>query len=71
MFYQKFWHVIKKDMMALFSNFHKRGLDIYRLNFAILTLISKEEDASEMRKFSPIRILNYSFIFLLRLLPIG
>jgi hypothetical protein len=33
-------------------------LDIYRLNFAMITLIPKENDAREMRKFRPISLLN-------------
>jgi hypothetical protein len=36
-------------------------LDIYRLNFAVLSLIPKEPDATSMKKFRPISLLNYIF----------
>jgi hypothetical protein len=36
-------------------------LDLFRLNFALLTLIPKEEDAKEMKKFRPISLTNCSF----------
>lgn len=39
LFYQYFWQVIKDDLMALFHDFHAGGLDIYRLNFAVLSFI--------------------------------
>lgn len=45
----------------MFEDFYKGELDIYRLNFAILTLIPKEVDATAMRKFRPISLLNCSF----------
>jgi hypothetical protein len=34
---------------------------VFRLNFAVLTLIPKIEDASEMKAFQPISLLNCSF----------
>jgi hypothetical protein len=40
-FYQHFWDMLKDDLMAMFKDFHDGNLDIYRLNFAILTLIPK------------------------------
>jgi hypothetical protein len=49
-------------------NFQDNKLDLFRLNFATLTLIPKVEDASEMRNFRPISLLNYSFKIFGRLL---
>lgn len=45
----------------MFDDFHKGKLDIYRLNFAMLSLIPKEADATTMKKFRPISLLNCSF----------
>jgi hypothetical protein len=45
--------MLKDDLMAMFKDFHDGKLDIFRLNFAILTLIPKEPDASSMKKFRP------------------
>lgn len=61
MFYQHCWEIIKHDLMAMFDDFYHEKLDIYRLNFAILTLIPKEPNASTMKKFRPISLLNCSF----------
>lgn len=61
MFYQHFWELIKSDLMALFLDFFNETLDIYRLNFAILTSIPKEPNATSMKKFRPISLLNCSF----------
>ena len=40
-FYQVFWNLIKDGLMALFSDFHKEVLNLYSLNFGIITLIPK------------------------------
>jgi hypothetical protein len=61
LFYQHFWDMLKDDLMAIFKDFHDGKLDIFTLNFAILTLIPKELDASSMKKFRPISLLNCCF----------
>jgi hypothetical protein len=43
LFYQKLWHLIKSDLLAMFDDFHKGKLDLYRINFALITIIPKEE----------------------------
>lgn len=48
-------------MVKLFDDFHKGVLDLYRLNFAMLTLIPKVEEAKHMKNFRPISLLNCSF----------
>jgi hypothetical protein len=65
MFYQCFWEVVKNDLITLFEDWFNGDLDIFRLNFAMITLIPKENDAREMRKFRPISLLNCSFNFFL------
>lgn len=47
--------------MALFQDFYEGNLDIYRLNFAMITLIPKEIDATSIKKFRPISLLNCIF----------
>lgn len=61
MFYQKFWDIVKKDLLAMFNDFHQGRLDLHRLNFAMITLIPKEEAARSMKKFRPISLINCSF----------
>ena len=66
---------MKKDLVALFEDFHKGKLDLYRLNCALVTLIPKVGEATNMKQFRPISLLNCSFkifskILTLRLSPI-
>ena len=61
LFYQKFWGLIKKDLVEMFEDFHKGQLDLYRLNCALVTSIPKVGDASNMKQFRPISLLNCSF----------
>ena len=50
LFYQKFWDLIKADFMALVKEFNNGSLDISRFNYVILTLIPKEDEATELKK---------------------
>ena len=68
LFYQKFWDTIKKDVLAMFADFYKGELDIYRLNFALVTLVPKFNDACNMKQFRPISLLNCSFKIFSKLL---
>lgn len=61
LFLQKFWSLIKFDIISMFSDFYEGNLDIFRLNFAVLTLIPKEPNAIVMKKFRPISLLNCIF----------
>jgi hypothetical protein len=47
--------------VSIFEDFHKGKLDLYRLNYALVTSIPKIEDAKEMKLFRPISLINYSF----------
>jgi hypothetical protein len=58
------WDVIKVDLMKLVQD----RIDLFRIKFATLTLISKVEEASEMKIFRPNSLLNYSFKIFGRLL---
>lgn len=49
LFYQKFWNLIKSDVVDLFNDFHKGVLDLKRLNFALVTLIPKVGEATNMK----------------------
>jgi hypothetical protein len=60
MFYQKFWHVIKKDFMALIWSFENGTINIVRLNYAIIVLLPKEEEAKNLKN-RPIRLINCSY----------
>jgi hypothetical protein len=68
LFFQKFWDVVGSDICDIFAEFHSGRFELFRLNFAILTLIPKVEDASDMRNFRPISLLNCSFKIFSKLL---
>jgi hypothetical protein len=54
----------------MFQDSHKGELDSYRLNFALVTLVPKVEDACSMEQFGPICLLNCSFKIFSKLLTI-
>jgi hypothetical protein len=47
--------------MAIVRAFEKGDVNITRLNYAMIILISKEEEAKSLKKFRPISLMNYSF----------
>jgi hypothetical protein len=62
-FYEKNWEVIKDDLMALFYQFSKGELPFYKLNFGVITLLPKKEDAVQIQQYRPICLLNVCFKF--------
>jgi len=60
-FYQVFWEVIKKDLLALFSDLYEEKLPLFCLNFGVISLISKTNDAKKIQQYRPICVLNISF----------
>jgi hypothetical protein len=60
-FYQVFLGVIKDDLLAMFREFHKDTLNLFSLNFGIINLIPKIENATKIQQYRPICVLNVSF----------
>jgi mannosylglycoprotein endo-beta-mannosidase len=60
-FYQVFWNVIKDDVMAMFTDFHKRESLLHSLNFKTIILIPKSKEAKQMQQYGLICLLNVSF----------
>jgi hypothetical protein len=48
--YQKFWSVIKHDFMDLVREFGDGTLDVFRLNYAIITLTPKKTDIKDLKE---------------------
>ena len=61
LFYQSFWDIHKLDFMRLVKDFEFGNLNLDRLNYAMITLIPKEPDATHLKKFRPISLINCSF----------
>jgi len=66
-FYQKFWDTIKTDFMNIVRGFENDNVNIARLNYVMLTLIPKEAEATDLKKFRPIALINCSFKIILKL----
>jgi hypothetical protein len=60
-FFQDFWDIIKKEIWNLCDDFSKGILDIERLNYGLITLIPKVDNAMEITKFRPICLLNVCY----------
>jgi hypothetical protein len=47
--------------MAMVTGFEKWEMDIVRLNYATIILIPKQAEATTLKKFRPISLIDYSF----------
>jgi hypothetical protein len=59
-FYQKFWDVIKGDLLQMFHELHTGTLLLFSLNFGVITLIPKVHEANQIQQYRPICLLNVS-----------
>lgn len=71
LFYHTFWEDIKFYFMAFVKDFEKGSLDLHRLNFALIVLIPKEQNAKDMKKFRPISLSNWGVKVLSKAMTIG
>ena len=60
-FYQHFWDLIKGDLMSMFQDLHQGDLPIFSLNFGVITLLPKTQEARKIQQYRPICLLNVSF----------
>jgi hypothetical protein len=60
-FYQHFWDVLKDDLMAMFTHFQNGDFPMYKLNFGVITLLPKKDNAVQIQQYRPICLLNVSF----------
>jgi hypothetical protein len=57
-FFQQCWGVLKKDIMAVFSEFHNSHQFERSLNATFISLIPKKADALEVKDFRPISLVG-------------
>jgi hypothetical protein len=67
-FFQDFWELIHMDIWNLFKDFYDGNLDIVRLNYGIVTLLPKVDNAVEMKNFRPICLLNVCYKIITKVL---
>jgi hypothetical protein len=60
-FYQNFWEIIKGDLMQMFLDLHAGVLPLFSLNFDVITLLPKVQEANMIQQYRPICLLNVSF----------
>jgi hypothetical protein len=60
-FYQSCWDIIKSNLMKVFNDFHLHKIDLNIINYGIITLIPKGDNASTIQKFRPICLLQVLF----------
>ena len=60
-FYKKCWHIIKEDLMLMFHDFFNGHLELFHLNFGMITLLPTKEEVVCIEQFRPICLLNVSF----------
>jgi hypothetical protein len=60
-FYQRFWEVIKYDLMALFKEFYECTLPIFHLNYGVIMFLPKQKESTNIKQFRSICLLNVSF----------
>jgi hypothetical protein len=67
-FYQKFWEIVKMDLLILLNNFHNNELNINNLNHGVVTLVPKGVDADRIQKYRPICVLNVVYKIVTKIL---
>ena len=67
-FYRGCWDTIKGDLLDMINDFYMGNLDIKRLNYGVITLVSKIKEANNVKQFRPICLLNVSFRIFTKLL---
>lgn len=60
-FYQSFQEVIKYELVKIFNEFHNGNFPFHNLNFGVITLLPKKFEATKIKQYRPICLLNVSF----------
>jgi hypothetical protein len=48
-FYQRFWEIIKSDLMAMFLDFQNGDLPLFHINFGTISLLPKKQNAIQIQ----------------------
>jgi hypothetical protein len=69
-FYQSCWDIIKSDLMTIFKDFYLHKIELSKINYGIITLIPKGDNASTIQKYRPICLLQVLFKFCTKALTV-
>jgi hypothetical protein len=67
-FFQNFWELIQMDVWNLFKDFYDGNLDIERLNYGMVILLPKVDNAVDIKNFRPICLLNVCYKIITKVL---
>jgi hypothetical protein len=67
-FFQKYWHVLEKDILGFFDEFYTKGMFACSLNITFVTLIPKKQKALNIRDFRPITLIGSVYKILAKVL---
>lgn len=67
-FYQYFWDLLKGDLLVMCHQFHFLQLNLFHLNKAVVCLIPKTHEATHLKQYRPISLVNCSFKLLSKML---
>jgi hypothetical protein len=67
-FYQSGWETIKYDLFDMLNEFWAQKLDLGRLNYGIITLITKLKEVIKIQQYRTICFLNVSYKIITKIL---
>lgn len=57
-FYKNFWGTIRTEIEGMIRDFNENKLDIARLNYGVISLIPKVQEANDIKQYRPICVSN-------------
>jgi hypothetical protein len=57
-FFQRYWPIIKGDIIQVLNDFHDHKVDLWRINKAHISLIPKKQGSNRLEDFRPINVLS-------------
>jgi hypothetical protein len=67
-FYKTFWEEIKEVVVEMFNKFHRGKLNLRRLNFGLISLISKLKEADNIKQYRSMCLLGVDYKWFTKLL---
>lgn len=67
-FYKNFWGIIKGEIGKMIEDFNSNKLDLARLNYGVITLIPKVQEANNIRQYRTICVSNVIFKIFTRMM---
>ena len=67
-FFQKFWHILKADIIQAIKSFFHSSYMLNAVNHTIISLIPKVENPTEIKQFRPISLCNVLYKIISKIL---